>query len=368
MKKFEDSREEQFACPYCHSGVLPYEGPRPHNVSRRPLLIVHGTRLYSRSEDIGLPQSRAELSRILYLPNNSEDVLLNDWPYAEKLITKWFLDYKKWEQRDTFSRAFAESRMTIRYGKRGVKETLPMKAVPVGRDGVRGPSQDWEGFQLGIGMYHVWQRTIPENFYPHSQKVQQGLYDMSASLLDPQRNISEQTFAKSNVTGAKFVFMPLSDPKDQQVFQRLNTLAKWVGDANPDLHRLARIIRALMTRIKFAYERDIGTNFGAYEPTNQDNPKFKYGPGAILKTAQHPIGRGITQDDVIELRENARHFKRILTGTGATNEIVIAYRQHAGDFPVFAEWNGSHFEVYRFTPEGEYERTDRRITDNGAMA
>jgi hypothetical protein len=122
-----------------------------------------------------------------------------------------------------------------------------------------------------------------------------------------------------------------------------------------------------MTRIKFAYERDIGTNFGAYAPTSQVDPKFKYGPGALLKTAQSPFGRAITQEDVIELRENARRFKRILTGTGATNEIVIAYRNHEGNFPVFAEWNGTHFEVYRFTPEGEYERTDRQIADDGAM-
>ena len=389
QKKFKDSRDERFACPFCHSAVLPYDGLPPLNVSQRPLLIIHGTHLYHFRKEIGddpgLAQSRAELAHLLY-QLDAENMLIHNWHYAKRLICKWFSDYKKWEENDTFEQAFRQGRMTIRYGKRGLTDTLPMQAMPVGSDGTRGPSKEWP-FKLGIGMYYVLQRTIPTNFLGESHKVELGqydmsasflgdshkvdlgLYDMSASLLNSTKKISEQTFKNSPESGTKFVFMQLSDPRDQQVFQKLNDWGKRLRDRNKELHDCVRIIRAKMTRIKFAREKDIGTNFGAYDPGNKEDPKFKYGPGGTLKN-EFGLPVKIKPTDITTMKDNALNFKRILTESKNVNEIVIAYRQHAGIFPIFAEFSKAEncFEVFRFISEqGLIEKTGVVVTDVGGL-
>ncbi|WP_147448778.1 hypothetical protein [Corallococcus terminator] len=409
MKKFEDSREEEFACPFCHCAVLPYEGPTPAIVSHNPLLLLRANRLYRNHSKLyeamngpggrDLIACRAELGNLLDKAFAEPKQVSENWPHLERTIVKWFMAYKEWESKDTFQCAFAESRMTLRW----LKTNHPLKMIynrVEASEGLMGPTKHWP-FQQTIGFYWLPLRAQPENFDPVSRKLQLGLHDLSGCLLDPRHPLSSQTFNHPAV-GDKYAFMPLSDPGDQLVCYRLRSLTIHPQFHQKALHQLVRHIRARMTRIRLARDYDIGTHLVAYEPDNPSDPRFKYEPVASLKQravnqqAQPEVP--LTPELHAHLKTNALHFKSILAGNSEAaaapavrppvgprqgngpppppaskpvinkNEITVAYREHAsGLFPIITKWNGRQFAVCTITDDGAaLLPTTHSISDRGA--
>lgn len=324
-----------------------------------------------------LPTSRANLQD-RFRPS-FEAFVRKEWPLAKQLIDTWWKDYKDWERDDTFSAAFYDSRMTSRswFGKLNtIEELRPDADRTVSKKGVRGDKKNWKtdpvvtdfdryGYLRNAGMASLAQRTNPANFYPApslnemSGKYKLGLHDMSVTLLNPNKAIREQAHSKDN--GTIFSFMPLSDPLDQAVFQTLNRTAKSLLRERPELYELVRAYRNSMTRIKLACEHDMGTGFTAVERADRPGYKLSYTIGNVAKviddekTVIRPGGGAVKQvpitPEILKARQDsALDFRAIVTRQVFDHtEIIVAFRQHAGKFPVFAQLNSEDkcFEPYR---------------------
>lgn len=292
---------------------------------------------------MSLSAARDNLSRALHDPKYIVR-LVADWPAASQTILAWWTAYKDWERGDTLGKAFNEHRLTARYYKREYDKQLDMMA----KKGVGGEQVEFPGHKVYVGLKGIAEYTDPDNFKPAAEgmtkrKVELGLYDQSARLLDGRRNISEQVFGRIE-EGHMYAFMPLSDPDDQVVFQKLNEVGKALRNDNTELYALVREIRSRMTRIKLAQETDMGTNFTAVDPENNLNPKFKYGISRKTKRPGEDKVKELSEADAKELllyrRTAAMNFKQILIPQKG-NEITVAYRQHAGGFPLIGKWRSA---------------------------
>lgn len=341
-----------------------------------------------------LEDSRPALERML---DRKDFALLvkNQWSQVKPHVEAWWTDYKAWEADEKFERAFGNERMTVRWAKRGVEAQMDMQAARPGmanletfqkpRAELKGPAarmqqhQTVKNFELDVGVRGVARRIDPANFCPDtggaSRKAELGLHDMSASLLR-NKDIVAQLFNKPE-KGHLYVFMPLALPEDQAVFQRLNGFAK--ADRSSPLYPLVRSYRSRMTRLKLACEHDMGTNFVALAPEDKINPRFRYGIGRLTKIPELDSGgrpTGKLQSDVdnspeliAARKEAAINYRQILARElFAVNEITIAYRQHENPaFPMFAEWDGTHFCIFVLTKFGKNKTGQRKITSAGQM-
>ncbi len=297
-----------------------------------------------------------------------EALVDNRVPTVESVV-EWFQAYKTWEAGDTVGKAFHSCRLTIRTyikpGETGSKWNLKYAANQT-KDS--SGTKEWEGWPQDVSGKAVIARTNPLNFAPGpSQKYSLGLHDLSASLLDPHRNISEQLYHALNredKDGSYAIFMPLPIEGDLQLFDRLNRMAKRIREDRPRLYELIQIYRSRMTRIKQAYEYDIGAGFSATPRKKPAEGKpdvaFKYGVGSTIKV----IGKGLTRpeegvNDAPTLMANALSYKKILLESatkGKYNEITIAYRQHANPrFPQAAIWSFGAKEFKCFMIDGKGE-------------
>jgi len=339
-----------------------------------------------------LPESRAALDRLL----RRQDIALlvkNQWDHVKAHIEPWWTDYKDWEEHESFARAFADQRMTVRWAKRGMVAQMELQAARPGmanletfkkpQPELKGPAarmaqhQTVKNYELDVGIRGVAARANPANFCPDtggaSRKAELGLHDMSASLLRNQ-DIVAQLFNKPE-KGHLYVFMPLALPDDQDIFHRLNGLAK--ADRSSPLYPLVRSYRSQMTRLKLACEHDMGTNFVALAPEDKINPRFRYGIGRLTKVPEldeqrRPTGKlesdvANTPELIAARKQAAINYRQILERElFAVNEITIAYRQHKNPaFPMFAEWDGTQFCVFVLTKFGKNKTGQAKITSAG---
>ena len=296
---------------------------------------------------MSLDTARFNLTRALDDPRYLV-ALVKEWPKASKTILEWWDEYKAWERADTLEKAFNDHRLTARYYKRAFDAQLDMMA----KKGEGGEQVAFPGHKVAVGLQWLGEYTKPDNFLPVAQgmtrrKIELGLYDQSARLLDGRRKISEQVFGKI-AEGHLYSFSPLSDPDDQVAFHHLNEVGKKLRNDNTELYTLVREIRSKMTRIKLAQETDMGTNYTATKPEDSVNPKFKYG---ISRTTTMPKDSKPTAyseqqaEDILKGRRlTALNFKGILIPQKG-NEITVAYRQHAGMFPIIGKWRKSEGRI-----------------------
>jgi hypothetical protein len=303
-----------------------------------------------------------------------EDFVKKAWPEAKILIATWWDDYKNWEREDTIGMAFWDSRLTSRTwaGDLEYEEVMKPAANKISdTKGIKGKAKsdpvvarfDSYEYKRSVGMASLVRRTTPENFYPGSgqgsRKTEMGLHDMSVTLLNPRKPIRDQAHSKAD--GTIFSFMPLSDPLDQVVFQTLNRTGKDLRQQNSELYDMVREMRSKMTRIKLAAEHDLGTGFSAVERQNGHGFKITYGLGAKTKvinekTTEYKEGGGktklvdVTPEILKARRDAAMDFRSIVSRLLFDHtEIIVAYRKHAGNFPVFAQLNlaQKRFDPYR---------------------
>jgi hypothetical protein len=274
-----------------------------------------------------------------------------------EMIDTWFNLYKKWEAADTFLTAFREKRMTVRQSPKSQTYDANFKArhesLPQS-DGTYGMKK-YSGQKYATGIDSLKERLNPRNFEltPGNEKgkYKHGLHDLSGSLLDPDKpTISDQLRWKDfkNVapevrSGAKFVkwyviFMPMAQPEDLGLFHPMNSASKRLRSVCPDIYYRVVDIRQRMSRIKLAEEDDMGCGLIDVARVEAPAPKFRYG----LKNPLDAQGRLSPIDQ--ERRRKALHYTSILAlqreKKSTSNEIVIAYRKHAGArFPLFTQWN-----------------------------
>ena len=192
-------------------------------------------------------------------------------------------------------------------------------------------------------------RTIPSNCFEApvqmAAKYKLGLHDLSASLLNPKKKISEQLYLSLNLgkNGAFVVFMPLPEMADLAIYDTLDSLTKSPVH-NVGMLFLMRDIRSRMTRLTQAPHGDMGAQAFALKPESKSFPKMGYGVSgytgdeATLRGVKGKIGT----EGLLGLKNKAVKYNEILkTQTGKYNEIIIAYRQHANkeEFPKFAQWD-----------------------------
>jgi hypothetical protein len=320
-----------------------------------------------------LDTSRTNLNR--YFGPLFETYVRDNWPAAKLLIETWWADYKVWERDDTLSDAYRESRLTSRtwgQGKDLIKvetimppdsrtwdasETSNAVMVPDLRKQV-----DRFNYKRSVGMASLGERMTPKNFYAvggehKSSKYSMGLHDMSATLLNPKKPIADQAHSKAN--GTVFSFVPLSDPKDQVVFQTLNRTAKDLRLVIPEFYDLVRQYGSKMTRIKLAAEFDLATGFSAVQRADGSGFKIRYGLGNQVKVfdaEKSTDSKGVsklvpwTQDIETARRQAALDFKSIVARILFDHsEIVVSFRQHAGGFPLFTKYNAAkkQFEPFK---------------------
>jgi hypothetical protein len=303
---------------------------------------------------MSLDTARCNLSRCLSDPVYV-GTLVTDWANASKVITAWWDAYKQWEREDSLEAAFNDHRLTTRYYKREFDAQLDMKA----KEGFGGAQKDFPGHKVYVGLKGLAEYTKPDNFVPAregmtARKIELGLYDQSARLLDGRKDISVQVFGKIE-DGHRYAFMPLSDPDDQVVFHKLNEIGKSLRKKNEAFYALVRDIRSKMTRIKLAQDTDMGTNFTAVAPDDPVNPKFKYGISPTTTLPGMVLAKTFTKEQAAEILASrqiaAMNFKQILLAEKG-NEITVAYRQHAGVFPLIGVWKASENCFHQYKIEG----------------
>jgi hypothetical protein len=86
----------------------------------------------------------------------------------------------------------------------------------------------------------------PANFATRNSKYDNGLHDLSASLLNSDLSIFDQIHNTDQ--GSHFSFMPLAQPEDQCVMYALVQVAKIMKPYWPEMYPLIRDYRSRMTR------------------------------------------------------------------------------------------------------------------------
>lgn len=357
-----------------------------------------------------LPTARKNLNAQLGNATTFGEFVKKDWKAAEKLIWDWWHAFKDEERKDTFSQAFYQNRIAMRtWSDTMTKAHILRLAGNRIWEGNPTPPKDkimiWEGsghaekgtklmddfdkkdFKFSVGLDSMAKRTDPSNFCPGpgtaSRKYEEGLHDMSSTLVDCRRPISEQSHMKDD--GTIFSFVALSDPADQAVFYNLNRIAKSMRNEHLDFYNTVREFRAKMTRVKLAAEHDMGTGFTAVRRENGESFKLKYGLGYTTKIIDEKkskmdekfggklgggtLGTGVRVTEKMwqERRDAALDYQSILKRQlFPKNEITVAIRQHAGPFPFFATYQAKEgrFACFSIQEGKKVAEKDQYIQDN----
>ncbi|MGH9401402.1 MAG: hypothetical protein ACRD2P_04760 [Terriglobia bacterium] len=317
--------------------------------------------------------------------------LKDNWAELQGRMGGWWAAYKKWEAADTFYEAFRDKRMTVRTFGADFKNQRDKKFAKIDLDPDRffadgqytrtTPLQQAlqhrnTSYSGGSERENYWARrgidsspfADPANFISRDKKYEEGLHDLSASLLNPRLSIFKQIH--NSEQGAHFSLLPLSPEEDQKLLYDLTRLAKELRTALPPLYLLVRGYRAEMTRIKVAQEMDMGTGYimiRSSRPGGGPQYKLRYGlvgtmtyPGQKNPKAPMPV----TANVYAARRQAALKFKSILDKRDAKNEIIISIRCHAGQFPVYAIREGEELVCYKIVNDA-MKPTGDVISANG---
>jgi len=234
-------------------------------------------------------------------------------------VEAWFKALKEWEALETFERAFTDNRMTARcIDTKGTIKTFSVK----NEKGVQSP------MNVDSGKAGLDARLEPKNFLA-KLKNELGLHDLATALLVKGKALSMQLFKVSDGV----IFMPLPLEEDLQALFLVSTLAK--KNRNSALYNRYVEIRAEITRIKYGSDNDMTLGFLNITKMTPDSAPdgkqhIRYGM-ATITGAQ-------VNDKILKLRiQNALNYKTAIAASKKTeenNEVTIAYRKHAGPFPM----------------------------------
>ncbi|MDB5871628.1 MAG: hypothetical protein JWQ07_1070 [Ramlibacter sp.] len=178
---------------------------------------------------------------------------------------------------------------------------------------------------LDVSLNGIKARLKAENFL-NKLKNEQGLHDLSAVLLTKTKPIWTQLFARAE---GLVLFMPLPLEADLQAFEELSLLAKTKRGSS--LYGAFQQSRARMTRVKYGSSTDMQLGY-ANVPMGDGKAHLRYGRAMVGSV------RGVAPTILATRHANALAYKTRVIGvddkSGENNEVVVAYREHAGAFPV----------------------------------
>lgn len=343
------------------------------------------------------------------------DHVQRNWKVVEPLLNCWWTAYKAWEANDNFNKAFRGRRMTVRTFPGGIGAFEKQVSKEFKRGSISLASSTSAGTEVRIfadsrytpldpvtmrqhdEIFHKTEEHLkyramrginssafakPSNFATREKKYEEGLHDLSASLLNPDLSIFDQihntdvggklNYQGKEIEGAHFSFLPLSMEEDQLVLYRLIQCAKACRHALPELYTKVRDYRARMTRVKLANEFDMGIGYSAVPVANppRGGPAYKLRYGLGKQTTITGQGGQQTVPVTAELyaarQQAALRFKRILGIRDAKNEVIIAIRKHKGPFPVYAVRSGNELLCYEIV--GDQMRLNaKKISSAGVM-
>lgn len=358
------------------------------------------------------------------------DYVQVNWTTVEPLLDNWFMAYKFWEVSDSFNKAFRHKRMTVRtfpgslgnvpknekaphpeikndwgekgFTKQGSKvfahgtvnvvdtkrnpDTKQMETeVRIFADSNYTPLGSDEEEKRHDRIFHKTDEHYkygakrgvdssafedPTNFASREKKYEQGLHDLSASLLNPDLSIFSQIH--NHEWDAHFSFLPLSKEEDQLVLFNLTRIAKALRSTLPALYDKVRYYRADMTRVKLANEFDMAIGYTAVPVANPGKgPAYKLRYGLTKTTTiTGPNGQqtvNVTAELYRARQLAALNFKSILGIRDAKNEIVIAIRRHMGPFPVYAVRQSGQLKCYDIV-EKKMKFNGKTISSAGVMS
>ncbi len=284
------------------------------------------------------------------------------WKDLRPQIDNWWEKVKKAAADDTFATAFQAKRMTVRAiakdsGQQGGK--FPAQ-IPKGESGTTTGKTD---MTLDRNRESIKTRTKPETWTGESQdltvKQKTGLYELSASLLSPDRDIFSQL--KFYSAPEAVVFMPAASPEDYQILLALTELV------DADQAKL-REISSEMTRIVLAQSTDMGTKYVDKSPDNLGTD-IRYGETGTLIRYAGGTGKPAREHELEARRTNALEYTKILDDSKKlVNEVVVEYRKHAsGRFPLFTEIDHKNKRFYILDPT-TFQRTGKYIDNSGNEA
>lgn len=313
-----------------------------------------------------------------------------NWPELQGRMSGWWTAYKKWEARDSFYEAFRGKRMTVRTFPAGFERQRDKKFDKIDLDYDRffadgqytKATASQQTFDYGRynwpgnperAQYWAYRGidsspfADPANFTSRAKKYEEGLHDMSASLLNPRISILKQIH--NNEQGAHFSFLPLSEEEDQRMLFDLTRFAKGFKNTFPAPYQHVRSYRAEMTRLKVAQEMDMAAGYTmipAPRPGGGPQYKLRYGLVGSMTVVGKPMGIPVTAGVYAARQQAALNFKSILDKRDAKNEIIISIRRHAGQFPLYAIREGEELACYRINGTN-MELTGNVIAPDGTV-
>jgi len=354
------------------------------------------------------------------------------WETLEALVKEWWRDYQAWEKEDTLAKAYNEQRLTVKgaelatkgednklgvveWDKKGEAFSAEKQFFEMPKTDKKVANVNWEAvtpakyYPVARGVQGVMQHLEPTSFVPKmvgqtrgpSKKTELGLHDLSVGLMCPGKKISDQQYKDVKDNKIYFIFMPLSHPGDQAVFQNINRLANTYKEDHAQFYDFVRQIRSQMTRVKLAAEHDLGTTLVCIGRTSANRPKFELRPASTTSASildkvpevgtqefknmaiklgvseaqlekRRKIGRqdledqkqkawrdfkieegkaiaeGIKVDahgeypdgDILAARRTATlNFQSLILKIYSYGEVVRAFRKHAGQFPKLAKFD-----------------------------
>ena len=255
-----------------------------------------------------------------------------DLEVVRKSLSAWFSDIQEWESKDTFETAFGEGRMTAR----DLPKKAAMKKFPVNVFN-NGKNTGKATISLNASLEGIWDRVEAKNFL-EKLKNEKGLHDLSAVLLKPTLAISKQVFGVSEDSAT--VFAPLPHEDDLIAFDMVAELAK--KDITSPLYWDYVQIRAKFTRIKYGQDSDMHSGF-AVLVASDTKMKVKYGFANVMGGM---LGSALLQQrhlNALQYRKKILESKKF---TGENNEVIVAYRSHAGDFPMYGVRSKDRWDLF----------------------
>lgn len=283
-----------------------------------------------------------------------------DYAEAKRRIEAWWKAYKKWEENDKFNVAVQDDRMTMRsYGSAFAYQVSKTKPVGIGDRRFYSSERkvmDPEPHKIPYAAMNLaaHQRGIdtsayanPDHFVSRKAKYDAGLHDLSVKLVVKGQDLKANCHHQAEAT-PHFCFLSLSKGEDQFVLYKLMRYAKALRTTNADLDTLVRGYRSMMTRVKLASDYDMGTGYSAVPtPDRDDGLKYKvtYGLGSTVKKRGLKVPLVTTKERLQARQEMYFQHRADIVKFGG-NEVVIAMRQHAGPFPVYAVYDNGILKCF----------------------
>ena len=323
--------------------------------------------------------------KIMVHRDEAPNVIKADWTNAQMWIDNWWKAYKAWERQDAFNTAVKDDRMTMRsfgsnfdgqVNKEIAKITIatPSRFYSNTQYGGLSPQDRQKHDDEFKKLTFKAKRGIdakafmePQNFQTRAAKYELGLHDLSVKLLVKDSDIKAQSHHAAQ-PAPHFCFVPLSKGEDQEVIFKLGLYAKVLRNVLPAFYDLIHRYRTKMSRVKVANDYDMGTGYHAIPVANPGTDpayKLRYGLGNTIKVR----GGGLIPRTLQIYRDRQRdYFYHRANIARLGNEIVVAFRRHAGPFPIYAVWEKDYLQCFTIDENSKMVTTTGKTISHKGVA